>query len=922
MPSSGGSEREVQRLGFRGADGANEERHVGRNVIALLILSVVAAVLLAHIFRLGVPATILSLIVGGGAPASLYMTWESLRQSDKPGGEAGESADVDDLAEIVLKQWEQEYEVRTYGDPAQQRRELTVAWSAVKPPLAVSWESLVERASGRGALKGVRRRNWARGPDGLTGIEHELPGIIEKVPTGWIVVLGGSGSGKTMLLLRTVRDLIDNREKGDPVPVFVSMASWNPRSDNLRTWLEKRLRIDYPGLGAIVSRGGKKATRIEILLDEQLIVPMLDGLDEMPAESQVAAIDRLDEAFLGTKRPLRLVMSCRTDEYREAAGRPEAGRQPLAAAAAIELHALDPDKVSSYLGDRDDPRWSVVDARLKPDGSFLAGALNTPLYASLASAIYNAGRAVARGKLRDPAELCGLRSAKAVHNHLLDEFVPAMYAKQRDAQDRRAEDDEDDEDEADLKPEPGPHAQGGEEIGAPPRLPAERWLMVLADYLTNGRKKHTTNLEWWDLKGLAPRWLVPGIIGIVCGVATAVAAATGTHVGVGIGIGFGTGMLIAIAIGLGVFWLHFRWDKGRVRRGKMDRKEFRDRYKKRRPGPGMAGGMIGAVIGSLAAGVAGKYHIGHEASLFSGLPEGLGMAIGAGASTDFVGGLAGTLVGAFAGGCLAAVGLGLPAGLVNGAGVGLAAALAIVTLGRQAPSDKLPKWDKEIGIPGGLIIGAVVGLIAGREEGVPYGIAFGIILAVLAALPFGLRHRDENLRSVPSPGEALTRDLQAFRLTALSAGLAAGAAGFIGGSMTSIFEVHGKASWSAIVGNGLGIGVAAGLVIGLTFGFYHAASPEFRIISWWLAIRGKAPWRFKRFLDEAYQLSVLRQSGASYQFRHVELQDRLAERFRAEESRRRRPGRNALAEEGSQDPGRAESADAPATSVGPVPDTR
>jgi hypothetical protein len=909
----------VQRLRFRGVDGDNEERHVGRNVIALLILSVVAAVLLAHIFRLAVPATILSLIVGGGAPASLYMTWESLRQSKKPDGEASESADADDLASIVLRQWEKEYEVRTYGDPAQQQRELTVAWSAAKPPLAVSWDSLVELACGRGAYKSMRPDNWAQGPEGLTGIEHELPAIMEKVPTGWIVVLGGSGSGKTMLLLRTVRDLIDGRTEGkcDPVPVFVSMASWDPRSDNLRTWLEKRLRIDYPGLGTIVSRGGKRSSRIAFLLDEQRIVPILDGLDEMPPESQVAAINRLYEAFVGPKRPLRLVMSCRTDDYKKAAGRPEAGRRPLASAAAIELHALDPDKVSSYLGDRTDPRWRTVNVKLsRLDGSYLARALNSPLYASLASAIYNAGTAVARGDVRDPAKLCDLPNAESIHNHLLDEFVPAMYAKDRKAE----EDDEDDED--DLGIEAETQVQGEGESGPPPRLPAEHWLMILADYLTNGREKHATNLEWWDLKGLAPRWLVPGIIGTVCGIATAVAAITGTHVGVGIGIGFGIGMLIAIAIGLSVFWLHHRWDKRRVRLGKMDRKEFRARYRKRRPGPGMAGGMIGAVIGSLAAGVAGKYHIGHEAALFSGLPEGLGMAIGAGASTDFVGGLAGTMVGAFVGGCLAAVGLGLPAGLVNGSGVGLAAALAIVTVGRQAPSDKLPQWDKEIGIPGGLIIGAVVGLIAGREEGVPYGIAFGIILAVFAALPFGLRHRDENLRRVPSPGEALTRDLQAFRLTALSAGLAAGAAGFLGGSMTSIFEVHGKANWSAVVGDGLGIGVAAGLVIGLTFGFYHAASPEFRIISWWLAIRGKAPWRFKRFLDEAYKLTVLRQSGASYQFRHVELQDRLAERFRANQDRRRRPPRHPGTEERSQHPRLAESDQVPATSSGPVPDTQ
>ena len=47
------------------------------------------------------------------------------------------------------------------------------------------------------------------------------------------------------------------------------------------------------------------------------------------------------------------------------------------------------------------------------------------------------------------------------------------------------------------------------------------------------------------------------------------------------------------------------------------------------------------------------------------------------------------------------------------------------------------------------------------------------------------------LQSCPAPVKSLARDAQAFRLTALSAGLAAGAAGFLGGSMTSIFEVHG-----------------------------------------------------------------------------------------------------------------------------------
>jgi hypothetical protein len=116
--------------------------------------------------------------------------------------------------------------------------------------------------------------------------------------------------------------------------------------------------------------------------------------------------------------------------------------------------------------------------------------------------------------------------------------------------------------------------------------------------------------------------------------------------------------------------------------------------------------------------------------------------------------------------------------------------------------------------------------------------------------------------------------------------------------MTSIFEVHGKATVGSVLGDGLGIGIASGLVVGLTFGFYHAASPEFRIITWWLAIQRKAPWRFKRFLDRAYSLTVLRQSGAAYQFRHLELQLRLDARFRAEQDRDHHHVRPAQSPEG------------------------
>lgn len=44
----------------------------------------------------------------------------------------------------------------------------------------------------------------------------------------------------------------------------------------------------------------------------------------------------------------------------------------------------------------------------------------------------------------------------------------------------------------------------------------------------------------------------------------------------------------------------------------------------------------------------------------------------------------------------------------------------------------------------------------------------------------------------------------------------------------------------------------------------------------WLSITGQLPWRLMTFLSDAHRRGVLRQSGALYQFRHLQLQQRLA----------------------------------------------
>jgi hypothetical protein len=76
-------------------------------------------------------------------------------------------------------------------------------------------------------------------------------------------------------------------------------------------------------------------------------------------------------------------------------------------------------------------------------------------------------------------------------------------------------------------------------------------------------------------------------------------------------------------------------------------------------------------------------------------------------------------------------------------------------------------------------------------------------------------------------------------------------------------------------------GVANGILFGIgasILSFFQAAWPQYEIARTWLALRRRLPWRLMAFLADAHRRGILRQAGAVYQFRHIELQQRLANR--------------------------------------------
>jgi hypothetical protein len=84
---------------------------------------------------------------------------------------------------------------------------------------------------------------------------------------------------------------------------------------------------------------------------------------------------------------------------------------------------------------------------------------------------------------------------------------------------------------------------------------------------------------------------------------------------------------------------------------------------------------------------------------------------------------------------------------------------------------------------------------------------------------------------------------------------------------------------------GLVVGLLFGLVVGLLFVLKGGAASSLLFTEIAFLLQGRQV-RFMPMLETALARQVLRQAGAVYQFRHADLQDRLADQYRAGPTRR------------------------------------
>jgi hypothetical protein len=253
-----------------------------------------------------------------------------------------------------------------------------------------------------------------------TGSISTIYDRYRSIPGRRLLIIGEPGSGKTLMAISLVLEMITQGEQlplAASVPVPISVSGWNGKQD-LGPWLVDRL-VESFRLSRVMARE---------LVDGNYLLPVLDGLDESDddphSESSVShlILEKLRSspgANFGT-RPRPIVMTCRSDFYLAMGG-----IDRLRNAVVIEPREIGHEEIRAYLQQqfRSDPVHDPFKSKsfaeaIDRQGSCLATTLGRPWKLSLAVTGL-------KGGLARPHVLARFKIEENLSRYLIGAFIPA-----------------------------------------------------------------------------------------------------------------------------------------------------------------------------------------------------------------------------------------------------------------------------------------------------------------------------------------------------------------------------------------------------------------------------------------------------------------------------------------------------------------
>jgi eukaryotic-like serine/threonine-protein kinase len=230
-----------------------------------------------------------------------------------------------------------------------------------------------------------------------------------------LLVLGEPGSGKTITLLQLARDLIARAEAdttfSQPIPVVLNLSSWTNTRQPLADWIVAELTTKY----YVPKRIGRP------WLEQNRILPLLDGLDEVNVRDRIACVKAINE-YAKSFGLSGLVVCSRRAEYTDLPVRLEVN-------GAVCLQPPTPKEVDKYLASGG-AKWEPLRSALKVDAP-LAELVQSPLTLNIMVAEYCEGHPISTP--RDA-------TIEAKRRQLFDVYVRRMFARKGRGNSRYGED--------------------------------------------------------------------------------------------------------------------------------------------------------------------------------------------------------------------------------------------------------------------------------------------------------------------------------------------------------------------------------------------------------------------------------------------------------------------------------------------------